>query len=727
MRRVPATFVIVSFVSVLLIPAAIPAAAARKIASLQTTIDTTTPWSPTSSPDPAGVAWSPAANRLIVVDSEVEETVSGITHYAGANTFEATPIGALVRTSTTYPDYSQEPTDVAANGSTVYVSDDDLDQVFVIDVGADGELNTPDDIRTSFSTRAFNSHDPEGLAYGNGALWVSDGVNTQLYRVDPGPNGLLDGTDDRTSCFDTSVLGIRDPEGITVDPASGDLYIVSRMDREIAEATPDGRLVDLITLADQLPFTTQAVNPAGVAVAPASDDPTRNDLYIADRAVDNNTDPNEVDGKVWEIRLSDPTTNLAPVVSAPGPQAVVEGEPIVRQISAHDPNDDAITYSATGLPPGLSVDPATGLITGTIAPGAAAGSPYASTLRASDGTWDGSRNANWTVSATGTFNTPPTLANPGDQSTMEGQPVDLQVSASDPDAGNVMMFSAQGLPPGLWMDCLSGTISGQVAAGTAAGNPYRVRVSVSDQVAPGLDGFPTKWDAQTFSWTVTTAGGSNPPPGAPAPPSGDQGQISFRSASSASVRLGTSITVATPSAVQQGDLMLAAINVSRAASITPPAGWTRVRSDRNGSRLEQLVFMKVAVPTEPASYRWGFSRRSPSTGVIVAYAGVASVDPVDASGGQANPRSRSIGAPSVTAPDPGGLLVGFFGIRANATIAPPVGMIEQSEAAAPGQRKLALEVSDGQLASAGATGIRSARASQPAISIGQVVVLRASP
>lgn len=504
MRRVSAAIVGLLVASTLAIPAALPAAAVGRVASLVNTIDTSA-WVPPS-PDPAGIAWWAAKGRLIAVDSEVEEMAI----YAGANTFEASTDGTLIRTSTTFPAFSAEPTDVAVDGTRVLFSDDDADEVFIVDVGADGDLGTADDSLTSFDTRAFNSYDPEGLAFGAGAVFVADGNSRQVYRVDPGSNGLFDGVDDRVSCFDTSVLGMRDPEGVTMDPATGELYLVSRTDREVAVATTSGALTDLISLATVLPFATQTVNPAGVAVAPASDDPSRSDLYVSDRAVDNNTDPNENDGKIYQIRLDPPSSNLAPVVAAPGRQSVVEGELVRLQIVAADPNDDPISYSATGLPPGLSVDPVTGVISGTVAAGAAAGTPYASTLRADDGSLVGSRNAAWDVAAAGASNTPPTITNPGDRTNAEGEAVNLPITASDPDAGNVLMYSATGLPPGLWMDCLTGVISGTIAPGAASGSPYTVRVSVSDQVVPGQAGFVKKWDAATFQWTVGA-----PSPGAP--------------------------------------------------------------------------------------------------------------------------------------------------------------------------------------------------------------------
>src|SRR5687767_7646549 len=65
---------------------------------------------------------------------------------------------------------------------------------------------------------------------------------------------------------------------------------------------------------------------------------------------------------------------------------------------------------------------------------------------------------------------------------------------------------------------------------------------------------------------------------------------------SSSVR---SVTLAKPAGVLAGDVMLAAIDVrlSSVAQITPPAGWTLVRSDSNGgigAELTQALYVHVA-------------------------------------------------------------------------------------------------------------------------------------
>jgi YVTN family beta-propeller protein len=55
----------------------------------------------------------------------------------------------------------------------------------------------------------------------------------------------------------------------------------------------------------------------------------------------------------------------APQVTNPGTQSTMVGTPATLQIVATDVNNDVLTYSATGLPTGLTINPSTGLINGT--------------------------------------------------------------------------------------------------------------------------------------------------------------------------------------------------------------------------------------------------------------------------------------------------------------------------------------------------------------------------
>ncbi len=294
-------------------------------------------------------------------------------------------------------------------------------------------------------------------------------------------------------------------------------------------------------------------------------------------------------------------------------------------------------------------------------------------------------------------NLPPSVTSPGDQTSTEGDTVGLPISASDPE-NETLAYSASGLPTGLDIDPSTGVISGTIDLGTSDGSPYSVEVTAADGSGSGT---------ADFTWTV------NP-------------KIAFRAASFGKQKGGTSITIPAPSGVQDGELLLAAIDVgSGSASISTPSGWTLVTSAPNGSGFEQYVFSKLA-NGEPSSYTWTFPSSFGASGVIVAYRGVDPGSPVAGFGGQANTRSKLITAPSLNG-SAGGVLVGFFGIATNASVSPAGGMLERAESTVSGKKKLTIETSDDHLASSGATGARTATANRSAVNIGQVVLLQPAP
>lgn len=201
----------------------------------------------------------------------------------------------------------------------------------------------------------------------------------------------------------------------------------------------------------------------------------------------------------------------------------------------------------------------------------------------------------------------------------------------------------------------------------------------------------------------------------------------FRAATSAASVPITSITVAKPAGVTTNDVLLGAVTVRSALAITPPAGWTLVRSDVNGSSITQAVYSRVAGGSEPPNYTWTFAGPVTGTvGAIDAYSGVNTTTPVDVSGGQANASSASVTAPSVTTTVANDMVVGFFGTANDATFTVASGMTERTDILAHTVSDSSAESADVVKATAGATGTRVATASKSAVNIGQLVALKPS-
>lgn len=75
------------------------------------------------------------------------------------------------------------------------------------------------------------------------------------------------------------------------------------------------------------------------------------------------------------VTVHEPPNN-PPDIAGIDDQVNTVGDTVHLQVQASDPDGDPLTHTATGLPDGLTIDPDTGLITGSIADGADADSPY---------------------------------------------------------------------------------------------------------------------------------------------------------------------------------------------------------------------------------------------------------------------------------------------------------------------------------------------------------------
>jgi VCBS repeat-containing protein len=199
------------------------------------------------------------------------------------------------------------------------------------------------------------------------------------------------------------------------------------------------------------------------------------------------------DSNVATVTITVNPVNDAPLVFNPGGQANAPNDTVSRYVLVYEADGDPVTFSATGLPPGLSIDSASGEITGTIASSAEAGSPYTVTVTASDGTLTDSETFTWTVGYV-------ELLNPGNQHNVVEDDIWLPLTAFDRD-GEPLTFSAAGLPPGLSIDTATGEIIGTISSTADAGSPYAVTVTAAHGGHSA---------SQTFNWTVARVGVVNP-------------------------------------------------------------------------------------------------------------------------------------------------------------------------------------------------------------------------
>ena len=90
-------------------------------------------------------------------------------------------------------------------------------------------------------------------------------------------------------------------------------------------------------------------------------------------------------------------SNAPPTLVNPGDRTSAVGQAVTLQLQGADPDSQPLTYSATGLPPGVTIMASTGFISGT----PTTAGTYSVTAGASDGTLTASQTFTWSITAPG--------------------------------------------------------------------------------------------------------------------------------------------------------------------------------------------------------------------------------------------------------------------------------------------------------------------------------------
>ena len=174
-------------------------------------------------------------------------------------------------------------------------------------------------------------------------------------------------------------------------------------------------------------------------------------------------------------------SNLPPVVAKPGAQTSEAGDTVALQIEATDTEAGALSYSACNLPPGLSINPVTGVITGTVTTDTPAGD-YDVTITINDPAGNNSTvSFVWTIKV----NSAPAAAD-SSATTDEDKSLQITLAASDAD-GDALTYA--------------------VVAGPAHGNIGLLNGVATYTPAPnfnGADSFTFRADDGTTSSNVAT-------------------------------------------------------------------------------------------------------------------------------------------------------------------------------------------------------------------------------
>ena len=177
--------------------------------------------------------------------------------------------------------------------------------------------------------------------------------------------------------------------------------------------------------------------------------------------------------------------NRPPEISSSAPTSGSEGSLYGYDVQASDPDGDALTYSLTTSPAGMTIDPTTGAIQWT--PGHDQTGDHLVEVLVADGK-GGSDTQSWTITV-GEANRPPEISSSAPASGSEGSLYGYDVQASDPD-GDALTYSLTTSPAGMTIDSATGLTQWTPDYDQAGEHPVEVLVE---------DG---KGGRDTQSWTI---------------------------------------------------------------------------------------------------------------------------------------------------------------------------------------------------------------------------------
>jgi hypothetical protein len=254
--------------------------------------------------DPAGLVYHAPTGRLIIADSEINE-VSSAFSIVQANLFAIPTIGGTVydqwdttQNTGNEPSRNREPTGITycSGDGHFYISNDD--SRYIYRYAFDGNNFTAVD---AFDTQGYQS-DPEGITCdpATGRLYVIGGVEQSIMILSYNGGFVLEDILSLPSTAGNSAGVPDDAEGIAYDPGSGHLYVLASREERIYEYTLNGSFVKSFDLSH---YTPKTINAQGLTVGPASDDSQQTSFYISDGMVDNDSNANERDGRIYEARI----------------------------------------------------------------------------------------------------------------------------------------------------------------------------------------------------------------------------------------------------------------------------------------------------------------------------------------------------------------------------------------------------------------------------------------
>ncbi|MEP3225399.1 MAG: Ig-like domain-containing protein [Parasphingorhabdus sp.] len=374
-----------------------------------------------------------APNGMVVINADGTVTYTPNQDFNGTDTITYTISDGNGGTSTATVEVTVAPVNDAPEVD-IPISDLANEDADVIAVDVSDKFSDLDgDILTFTATGlpAGLSIDANGMITGtidSDASQVNGGVYMVTITADDGNGGTVDGT--FTWVVTNPVpTAVNDAATTNEDTPSAPIAVLAN------DSDPDG---DMLTVTSATaPNGTVVINPDGTLVYTPDANFNGTDI-ITYQISDGNGGTATATVEVTVVPVNDAPTADPPLNN----QTNADADMVSVDVSGsfEDLDGDTLTFTASGLPAGLTID-ANGLITGTIDNQASQvnGGSYTVTITADDGNGGTVDSVfTWTV------NNPPPVANNDTATTPEDTPVNIVVltNDNDPDGDSLTVISA---------------------------------------------------------------------------------------------------------------------------------------------------------------------------------------------------------------------------------------------------------------------------------------------
>jgi|GEM_PF-6146186 len=293
------------------------------------------------------------------------------------------------------------------------------------------------------------------------------GANNVIVRV-------TDGALDDTQSFTIDVFDLPHAPMITSTPVTS-VYEHHLYTYDVDATDPDGDVLTYSLVTAPAGMTIDA-GTGMIQWTPATADIGDHDVVV--RATDTG---GLFDDQSYILTVMfDPNTNHAPYITSTAKTTANDNELYTYDVDAVDPDGDALTYSLSAYPAGMTIDPHTGVIQWTPTQGQVGNNPV--TVVASDGSLTGDQvftiNVNDVEHAPVITSKPVTVLNIEDPRNFV-EIYKYDVDAYDPD-GDSLTYSLVTAPAGMTIDASTGMITWKPTEDQVGLN--KVIVQVSDGV-----------------------------------------------------------------------------------------------------------------------------------------------------------------------------------------------------------------------------------------------------